>query len=259
MLLTLLAGLPAASPAWAQPQIQSLASGFEYWSAPVSPRAQQGDQRAVFYLRCDPAKTRFRLLLASDLQGAPQLARASEIAGRFGDLAVLNALYFDADSRLLGRTERLGHVLVPGVATGSAFTGFFYWDGRRAGLKARGEPLPKGAPLLFQSGPRLVWDGAKVGGLETERRARRSAVAVDTEGRVVLAICDGGTAFTLDEFAALLQRPVASGGAGAQRALNLDGGRSTQLYLNRAPGHGGPVSSPGWVGVPAFLGLEPLP
>lgn len=205
-------------------------------------------------LRCDPKLVRFSLLLASDRQGKAKVSRAEEMASRFGQVAVINCSYFDEADRVLGYHERLGNVLEPSRAEGGVFGGFFFWDGTRAGLKSRDEPLPKGVPVLFQAGPRLVWDGAAIPGLEKTDRAARSGVAIDRQGRVILFALPVTSQVTLAELPALLSAPVESGGVGAWRALNFDGGSSTQFVLR---GKKRPMTLPGLAPVPAFLGVSP--
>lgn len=210
---------------------------------------------AITQLRCDPKRVRFSLLLASDGQGKARLSRAEEMARRFGQLAVINCSYFDQHDRILGYHQRYGHVLSE-RAEGGVFTGFFYWDGVRAGLKSRDEPLPKDVPVLFQAGPRLVWEGTAIAGLDKIERAARSGLAVDQQGRVTLFVFPATSQVTLAELPALLSRPVSEGGVAAWRALNLDGGSSTQFTLrsrNRT------ISLPGFAPVPAFLGIRPKP
>jgi uncharacterized protein YigE (DUF2233 family) len=95
---------------------------------------------------------------------------------------------------------------------------------------ARSYRAPPGLDFAIECGPRLVVEGAPVQGL---RRgvARRSALAYDGEGRVLLLATLGGV--ELAELAAFLARPLASGGLGARGALNLDGGSSTMFDLDR--------------------------
>ena len=209
----------------------------------------------ITQLRCNPKRVRFSLLLASDGQGKAKLSQAEAMARRFGQLAVINCSYFDQQERILGYHERYGQVLSE-RAEGGVFGGFFYWDGARAGLKSRDEPLPKDVPVLLQAGPRLVWDGTAVPGLDKTDRAARSGLAVDRQGRVTLFVFPATSQVTLAELPALLSRPVAEGGVAAWRALNLDGGSSTQFTLQSRKRA---ISLPGFTPVPAFLGISPKP
>jgi exopolysaccharide biosynthesis protein len=107
--------------------------------------------------------------------------------------------------------------------------------------------------VLFQAGPRLVWDGEAVGGLDSEALANRTVLSVDEEGRLGIVVIGGPATTTLSELPALLLKPVSQGGMEAVRALNLDGGSSTQFFLQSGSTK---KSMPGRAKVPVFLGVS---
>lgn len=251
-LMTLLLFLCLADQAGAIPAFETVAPGVEYREV----RLEEPRPLLVSQVRCDPQKVRFSLLLASDLKGKSKTARADQMLRAFGLTAVINCSYFDERDSLLGYHERLGHVLVPQLARGGVFGGLFYWDGKRAGLKSRDESRPRDVPVLFQAGPRLVWEGQPVAGLEATRLAARSGISIDRQGRVTLFALGPMSAVTLAELPDLLRRPIERGGTGAWRALNLDGGSSTQLGLATEKRK---ASLPGLSPVPAFLGVTSRP
>lgn len=76
-----------------------------------------------------------------------------------------------------------------------------------------------------QSFPLLVWDGEPYVKYRDEDEAARSAVALDGEGKIILIATEEG--ITLYEFSRVLSNPEWN----LKRALNLDGGSSTQMYL----------------------------
>ena len=163
----LVAGLQVGQ---AMPAFETVAPGVEYRQVKLAkPRSL-----VISQLRCDPKQVRFSLLLASDRKGNSRVARAEEMLKEFQLTAVINCSYFDEQEQPLGYHERLGRVLNSEVASGGVFGGFFYWDGQRAGLKARDESRPSGVPVLFQAGPRLVWEGEPIPGLEKTALAARS-------------------------------------------------------------------------------------
>jgi exopolysaccharide biosynthesis protein len=230
------------------PKFETLQDGLEYREI----KLERPRPLTMLQLRCDPAKVRFNLLLATDLKGQPRSATASKVAEELGQIAVFNSSYFGHEMEVLGYTERLGHILNDDLPDG-IFSAFFYWDGRRAGFKRRGESLPKNVPVLFQAGPRLVWDGRAVEGLDSGALANRTALTVDPQGRVGVVVIGGLALTTLAELPTLLSRPVEAGGMGATRALNLDGGSSTQFYLKSGKTK---KSLLGRVKVPVFLGVS---
>ncbi len=80
----------------------------------------------------------------------------------------------------------------------------------------------------IQSFPLLLWDGEPKKYADKEE-ASRSAIGVDEEGNIILAATESRIAggLTFNEFAEAL----AGSGWNIKRALNLDGGTSTQMYV----------------------------
>lgn len=116
----------------------------------------------------------------------------------------------------------------------------------------------KHARQAIQCGPFLVEDRKPVPGLNGTRAARRTAVFTDGGGRWGLVI---SSPVTLEEFGAILAEPaLLPGGLKIARALNLDGGGSTALWVRSAPGGKGggePVSLPERGYVRDFVGIVP--
>lgn len=248
-LLVLVLALLATLPTLAQvPDFETLEDGLEYREVKLdNPRPL-----SIIQLRCDPRKVSVNLLLSTDLKDRPNSTTASRMGRELGQIAVINSSYFGHKMEVLGYTERFGEVLNSDVPEG-IFSAFFYWDGGRAGFKRRGESLPSGVPVLFQAGPRLVWDSDAIEGLDREALANRTVLSVDKEGRLGIVVIGGLASTTLAELPALLLKPVSQGGMAAVRALNLDGGSSTQFYLQ----NGSTTKSlPGRAKVPVFLGIS---
>lgn len=244
-MLALLATLPTLAQV---PDFETLEDGLEYREVKLdNPRPL-----SIIQLRCDPRKVSVNLLLSTDLKDRPNSTTASRMGRELGQIAVINSSYFGHKMEVLGYTERFGEVLNSDVPEG-IFSAFFYWDGGRAGFKRRGESLPSGVPVLFQAGPRLVWDSDAIEGLDREALANRTVLSVDKEGRLGIVVIGGLASTTLAELPALLLKPVSQGGMAAVRALNLDGGSSTQFYLQ----NGSTTKSlPGRAKVPVFLGIS---
>lgn len=233
------------------PDFEPVAEGVEYRQVLL----EKPRPITVMQLRCEPAKVRFQIIKASDGGNSPT-ATAREMVIRHHLLAAVNSSYFGTSNEILGYAERHGEVLNGGVASGGLFSAFFFWDGVKAGLRRRGESLDdlsRKIPVLFQCGPRLVWDSRPVEGLHSGHKAARSCLALDKEGRVVLVALGGLSRVSLSELPSILSAPVERGGVGALRAINLDGGKSTQLFLLKK---GKPAYLPGRVRVPIFLGLS---
>src|SRR5262245_23966030 len=78
-----------------------------------------------------------------------------------------------------------------------------------------------------QVGPLVVDPGGKNGIVRNDLdRQRRSAICLLPDGLTVIVLVDGG--LSLHELGEVLASPEVDGGFGCDRALNLDGGPSTQ-------------------------------
>jgi hypothetical protein len=152
-----------------------------------------------------------------------------------------NAGYFDDDN------QATALIVVDGTPSGSSYRGF---GGMLADLKS-GRPVLTWlarTPLAdtsdvrdaIQSAPMLVYDGAAVYSDGSADTSRRTAVGIDSTGRLLLIAAPSG-GYTLSGLADRLLDPELD----LDRALNLDGGSSTGIR----------VESP-WREIPA---LVPLP
>lgn len=148
--------------------------------------------------------------------------------------AIINGGYFDQDDNATAL------VISNGQSFGNSYDGF----GGMISVDAQGhiglrslhdqpyDPNNEQLQQAVQSSPMLV-----VGGKETQfntnaASSRRSVIAQDKQGRLLL-IASPGVAFSLGELEDLLVGSDLS----IQTALNLDGGASTGLYLNAGSQH----------------------
>lgn len=144
-------------------------------------------------------------------------------------LAVINGGYFDTS----GRATAL--VVFDGIRRGASYEGF----GGMVAINERGEfelrslsqqPFDESEPLqqAMQSAPMLIQPGGELAAIEDDDidRSRRSVIARDRSGQILLIVSRTPT-FTLRELAQALHRSDLE----IDAALNLDGGRSTGLYL----------------------------
>lgn len=178
----------------------------------------------VRVVRLDPALVRFAVGYAPDEpHSMTTWARAS------GALALINGGFFDEQSRTVALLVRDGE---PFGASYSGRGGMFAVT--PAGqISLRGladapydpsealDTAIQGWPLLVRPGGAVAYD------FEDGERARRSALAIDRAGHVLL-IASPSASFTLAELAAWL----ASSDLQIDAAINLDGGSSTGLLLD---------------------------
>lgn len=217
---------PATPVATAQPDVDDtawsmLGDSLEFRRVRLKVGEQSGD---FAILRLDPRAFRIRVAYDSAHPG-----RISQWAGAVKPVALINGGYFDAQ----GKATAL--VIFDGIPQGASYEGF----GGMVVVNSQGEfelrslrqqPYDPDEPLqqAMQSSPMLIQPGGTLSELDTdEDRSRRTVIARDTNGRILLIACDWA-AFTLKELATLLKGSDLE----LDAALNLDGGRSTGMFVN---------------------------
>jgi uncharacterized protein YigE (DUF2233 family) len=148
-----------------------------------------------------------------------------------GALAIINGGYFDK------KDHPTGLLVADGQEAGSSYTGFggmlaVNTDGATSLRSLKQQPYDSSSEHLqqaTQSSPMLIINGQRTQFQADSVSQRRSVIAIDKQGRMLL-IASPGQSFTLDELADLL----ASSDLAIETALNLDGGSSTGLYVNGA-------------------------
>ncbi len=172
--------------------------------------------------------------------GAPRYPSLAQAMRDHGALAGCNGGFFHPDHSPSGlmisggeSTGRFGQ--------GALLSGVILTSGRRNPyLLRRSEYQAEKykATELLQSGPFLVDQGAPVRGLSPENSRRRTFVLHDGGQWFAIGLSDP---FTLAELGDLLARQDFSPLRRIHRALNLDGGTSSGLYLDRG-GEAPPLS-----------------
>lgn len=190
-------------------------------------RVQVAEDRPVApvtIVRVDPAAVQLRVAYDPE---QPRVLRTWFIGEQ--PLLAINGGFFDEHYRSTAL------VISDGVASETSYEGF----GGMLAVSATGEvtlralrdqPYAPNEAFVqgIQSFPTLVFAGGIPADLEEDgRRARRSAVALDRSGNLLL-IVSPTAAFTLRELALWLGESDLD----IDRALNLDGGPSTGLFLN---------------------------
>lgn len=174
-------------------------------------------------VRFDRARATLRVL---DLAAGQTVAQA---ARTHGALAGVNGGYFKPDQSPLGLVMSQGVVLHP-LERAKILSGVLVVTARGASLLRVEEFEPnRRVREALQAGPFLVDHGATVAGLNATRRAERTVLLADRQG--VAALLATTTPVTLAEMGRLLATPGLLGDMKIDRALNLDGGSSTALWV----------------------------
>ena len=183
------------------------------------------DQRRATFavIRLDPKAYRIRVAYDSANPGS-----VAEWAAAVKPIALINGGYFDAEKKATAL------VIFDGITRGASYEGF----GGMVVVNANGEfelrslrqqPYDTSEPLqqAMQSSPMLIQPGGVLSELDADdNRSRRTVIARDTSGRILLMACDFPV-LTLAELGTLLKESDLE----LDAALNLDGGRSTGMYL----------------------------
>jgi exopolysaccharide biosynthesis protein len=168
----------------------------------------------------------------------------------------INANFFDESGSPLGLVISRGIEHKRLHKGGDTLTGVFQVTRDGPQIISRADFEPAKVIEAVQAGPRLLLSGSKVQGLRDLASTRRSGVCLDAEHRLIMfAVSPGIVGISVEEMQNLLLDP----GINCQNALNLDGGSSSQLYINSAVlgavSGFQEVSVPGRDDVPVALGL----
>lgn len=147
-----------------------------------------------------------------------------------------------ADGVATGPMQRSG--LISGAVGTGARGPILLWNSEIGGAGDFGQ--------LLQAGPRLVDQGEPVAGLSTGKKATRTFVATDGSGRWAVGMVKSPS---LKELAAMLSSEGLLPGLRVWRALNLDGGRSSSLWVRRDDGE--ELAWTGWSTVRNYLAIVP--
>jgi uncharacterized protein YigE (DUF2233 family) len=189
--------------------------------APGAERARlaAGDGTQIRLYRFSLARYRADVIVGAGWP--PRLETAAALRRRRGAVAAVNGGFFDERRAPLGLRISLGAARAP--VRRHVDWGVLLLDGETARIvHSRELPATPSARGAIQVGPRLVLGGAPL--KLKPQRARRTAVALDREGRTLTLVIVDAPIDANDLAAALAA-------SGFDAALMLDGGPSTQLSL----------------------------
>ncbi len=228
---TTLPRIPTPQPAEGGWQLTDAGLEVRHIRQPLS-GDMAGFTEEIWLLRFDPQ------LVTASLDYDPQGRSVSEwLAAQPDSLAVINAGFFREDGNAWIPT---GLTILQGQPMGETYTdfaGMVLINHGRITLRWLGRDpwnVAETADYAFQSFPMLVRPGGELGfpaQAEDNQIARRSAIARDREGRVLLISADRGY-FTLHQFSSWL----VGSDLDLDMAINLDGGPSSGLLARGAGG-----------------------
>jgi len=175
------------------------------------------------------------------------------IAPTCNALAGVNASFFHPDYKPLGMVVTGGKILQSPQKAKLLSGVISVTKGKTQILRSSEFTLGPGVLEGIQAGPFLVQDQKKCIGLQNTRVARRTVVVTDGKETIGLVVING--LVTLQETAAILTAPGVISEFTVDRALNLDGGSSTALWVKTNP----VFSIPEFGTVRNFLMVVPVP
>ena len=186
-------------------------------------RNEEGRSLSLHLVRFDRARTALKVI---DLPAGSSVAEGVREAGA---LAGVNGGYFQKDRTPLGLMISGGKTVHPQEKS-KILSGVVVVTPHGAALLRNAEY--KGGSRVkeaLQAGPYLVDGGATVAGLNATRPAERTVLLADQQGVAAFLITGP---VTLAELGRILAWPGLFPGLTIHRALNLDGGSSTALWVD---------------------------
>lgn len=242
VVLSLLAATARVAAGWilVESAPQAAPAGLAFREARVSNGA---DTATLHQVTFSPRTHTFAVMDNPD--GAYDLGSASV---KRGALAGVNGGYFAPDHTPLGLVIRQGAQIHP-LERGKLLSGIV---SAGAGFVAIQRPsafkLTPAVREALQAGPFLIEGGTVVAGLNATKGAARTVVFQDAKGRAGFLICKSAT---LAEMAAILATPGIFPEGKIVRALNLDGGSSTAMWVRGEP----PFYQREWKSVRTYLAI----
>jgi len=243
---------PVCAPLAAKPVAPTLPTAPEPVSKPVEPpvsasRNAEVTRREISGITFEGVifdSRRHRLLVADQTGGPGSRWPDAETAGKSRNaLAAINAGFFTPEGAPLGLVRSAGK---PAGHWNSSSLGSGFWhDSGNPAISRRGNftaSNAKNATELIQAGPLLVENGRPVSGLDDQKPSVRTVI-----------LWDGGTGWWIGRSGpctlSALSKALASDsptGWPIRHALNLDGGRSSDLWVSNVISGGPLVRRAAW-------------
>ncbi len=185
----------------------------------------------VYLLRFDPQRFNF-IAVTADSEGdedRPPAADLRTLTKKSAGVAGINANFFDEKGSPLGLLMDNGTMVHKIHRGGKVLSGIFAVrnDGS-AFISHRSDFDTRGIATAIQAGPRLVTGGKAVPISSADESSRRSGIAITKKNAVILyATVLRFPGATLGDIQGMLLDPTLE----VAEALNLDGGGSSQLFI----------------------------
>lgn len=182
----------------------------------------------VFLLKFQPPHFMCHLVTANEV--GLKRADVRTMTKKIGGIAGINTNFFDEVGDPLGLVIKNEQGLNKLHRGGNVLTGIFFMDDKKPSIVHRDEFQNARAQLAFQSGPRLIAGGRAVQISSSDAPNRRSGLALARNSEIILYATllrfPGATLSQLQEMLLDPQLEIID-------ALNLDGGGSSQLFMEK--------------------------
>lgn len=200
---------------WAATEWRQLSPGLEYTKL-------SGANGFIHAFRIDPKLFNFQLTADQTPSSLHTLMNKS------GAVLAVNGGYFSPELKPLGLRVSNGQIL--SNLRPITWWGVFYLRNSEPNIVSQREfRLSNNIDFAIQAGPRLVVDG------EVPKLAPgnddRTAIGITRNGKIILLATENFFLSTT-KLGEIMRAPESENGLNCIKALNLDGGHSTQLYTN---------------------------
>ena len=180
-------------------------------------------------------------LSVADQNGLGTKWKTAQQAGS-GSLAAINAGFFTPEGKPLGLVISNGQRTGRTNRASSLGSGFFIGGDERLISRESYLASKPSTKNLLQAGPRLVWNSKTISGLSKGDNRPRSFLLWDGKEHFAIGYANSATLSSLAS--ALSKQPISD--FKIHHALNLDGGRSSDLWVGSSV-NGGPVTRRSWI------------
>ncbi len=203
----------------------------------------------LFLIRSALTSYRVGIIQAKDIQ--ENRTNIEEICRKSRARFCINANFFDENGNPLGLVISRGVIVSKMHKGGKTLTAVFSSSRNGVSINSRNDFSYESALEAVQAGPKLLANGEPVAGLKEKSVAsKRSGVCIDKSGRVIFFFASNpirGVSF--ESLQSVLRHPSIN----CVDALNLDGGGSSQLFLETR--NGVTTSIRGQEEIPVAIGL----
>lgn len=189
----------------------------------------------------------------------PRIVRAAEFGKKRWDArsaclaarsaVCINSNFFDENGDPLGVVISQGTLFQKLHKGGNTLSGILSITKRGASIVHRNDFYAESVLEATQAGPRIISMGKSITGIKDDSSSRRSGVCIDDENRLIFYLASRRLmGVRIEELQSLLRQD----GISCREALNLDGGGSSQLFIN-------PRFIPEGMSDPSIQGKDPVP